>query len=82
MGSRLSIDSKSYILMQDLKDGQIALVIDNEYDEYNGVIVQRYENSGVTIGERSGKCWSNINKNTLKVRLLENGELIEIFNNR
>ena len=63
----------------DLKDGQIAEVMS---DSYAGRIIQRYKDNAVTIGQSSGHGWSMIDKNTLQVRILEDGELMEIFNNK
>ena len=67
------------IRMSDLKDGQIAVVIDTYA---SGRLVQRFGDIGVAIGETDGKSWSNIRVNTLLVRILEDGELIKIFNNK
>jgi hypothetical protein len=67
------------IRMSDLKDGQIAVVTDTYA---SGRIVQRFGDVGVAIGEDDGKSWSNIKVNTLSVRILEDGELIKIFNNK
>jgi len=76
MGVKLvkSIYNKS-LMMKDLKCGQIAVITS---DSYKGEIVQRYENYGVNIGKSSGASWTDINRNTLEVRLLKAGEIIEI----
>ena len=79
MGVRLTSKSGTGLRMQDLKDGQIAEIIDNNY---TGTIVQRYKEFGVAIGKKSGNGWRDVASNTLQVRLLEDGELIEIFNNQ
>lgn len=75
------ITSKVQLLMRDLKDGQIAIVVDDNYPEYKGLIVQRHKDYGVSIGKGSGFGWAVINSNTLKVRLLEDGETLTIFDN-
>ena len=79
MGSRLLNKSNAVLRMQDLKDGQVAEVIEAHY---TGTIVHIYETAAIAIGERSGKSWAHIVGNTLMVRLLEDGELIEIFSNK
>ena len=63
------------LMMKDLKCGQIAIITS---DDYRGEIVQRFKNYGVNIGKSSGNGWSDIDGNTLEVRLLKAGELIEV----
>lgn len=77
MGARL-VRSKQVdkVLMCDLKDGQIAIVIED--CGYTGRLVQRYQDRGIAIGLPEGSSWSDITMNTLEVRILEHGELIEI----
>ena len=67
------------VQMCDLKDGQVAIITESTYA---GRIVQRYKDYCVVIGMPEGYSFSNIKVNTLTVRILENGELIEIFNNK
>lgn len=67
------------IRMRDLKDGQIAELME---ECYTGIIIQRYYNSAVPIGLAGCNGWSSMENNSLRVRLLEEGELIKIFNNR
>jgi hypothetical protein len=66
------------IRMQNLKDGQLAEVME---ERYAGIIIQRYADNAVPIGKSSGFGWSMIQNNSLRVRVLEDSELIEIFNN-
>ena len=73
---------KRKLLMCDLKDGQIAEVIDNERPEYYGRIVQRYKDICVCFGKSYGNSWTDVQFNTLEVRLLEEGEKIVVFNNK
>jgi hypothetical protein len=68
--------TEGIIEMGHLQDGQIAIVLS---EQYAGRIVQRYANSGVVIGSVSIKGWHNIEGNTLLVRVLTTGELIEII---
>ena len=72
---------KNVVQMQDLKDGQIAVVVDKRYPSYCGKIVQRYKDCGVSIGQVSGSGWSGIESNSLEVRILRDGERLTIFNN-
>ena len=80
MGASLVGKEKVNIIrMRDLKSGQIAELME---ERYAGIIIQRYFDNAVPIGLSSGNGWSAMQENTLKVRLLEEGELIRIFNNR
>lgn len=72
---------KNVVQMKDLKDGQIAVVVDREYPSYCGTIVQMYENHGVPIGKPSGKGWTFGSQATIKVRILREGERLTIFDN-
>lgn len=63
------------IEMCDLKDGQIAVVIDNRYN-YKGQIVQRYKDVVITLGAPSGKGWSTPNGSNLKVKVLKPGTIL------
>jgi hypothetical protein len=73
---------KNVVLMKDLKDGQIAVIIDKRYPQYSGRIVQRYKNYGVSIGEKAGSGWSCVEGVTLEVRVLKDSERLTIFNNQ
>lgn len=66
----------------ELKDGQLAIIIDTKFDDYYGKIVQRYGDSMVAIGLKEGSGWSDITYNTLKVRVLEEGEILVVTNNK
>lgn len=68
------------VLAKDLKDGQIAII--TESCPYNGRIVQRFGDDMITIGLPSGHHWTQIGNNTLEVRILEDGELIKIKDNK
>jgi hypothetical protein len=72
-------DNRNLTVVSELKNGQIAVMIDNAYV---GTIVQRYGDNCVAIGKSSGHGWSNCSNNTLNVRVLADGELIEIFDNK
>lgn len=76
--SLIDKEQNNTIRMSDLKDGQLAEVMS---DSYPNTIVQRYGNNAVAIGRHSGFGWSLIQNNSLRVRLLEEDELIKVFNN-
>ena len=63
------------VRMRDLADGQLAIVLDQAYPE---VVIQRHGNNCVAIGKLVGYGWTEVHKNTLPVRILKAGELIEI----
>ena len=63
------------IRMRDLVDGQLAIIIDTGY---TNVIVQRFGNDCIAIGKPTGYHWTEVHKNTLRVRVLKAGELIEV----
>jgi len=87
MGVKLeSKRRKGVINVSELKDGQIAEIISWIYSEYIGIIVQRYQDSLVSIGESSGDSWESIYKSHLfnevcVVRILDEGEMLIITNN-
>jgi hypothetical protein len=72
-------DNRNLTTVGKLKDGQIAIMVDNSYV---GLVVQRYGDNCVAIGKSSLYGWSSCNNNILTVRILEDGELIEIFDNK
>lgn len=72
---------KQIVEMKDLKDGQIGVVVDKRYPSYCGKIVQRYKDYGVSIGQSSGSGWTGVELNTIRVRILREGERLMIFDN-
>ncbi len=68
------------IAMNELKDGQIAVIVD-DFADYKGTVVQRYGNDAVALGMLSGNGWPAVELNTLRVRVLEAGETLVIYNN-
>jgi hypothetical protein len=77
MGVRLiESNSKNFTTIGKLKDGQIAVVMGGQQC---GEIVLRYGDNCVAIGKTFGHGWTSCESNTLTVRILENGELIEII---
>jgi hypothetical protein len=75
----LNKDNRNLTTVSELENGQIAIMVNNAYA---GTIVQRYGDNCVAIGNSSEHGWSGCNNNTLTVRILEDGELIKIFNNQ
>ena len=77
MSVRLKIENADELIqMRELQDGQIGVIV-GPY--CHGTIVQRYKDYGVAIGRHSGNGWAGIENNTLLVRVLTTGELIEII---
>ena len=76
-----SNEKPNTIMAKDLEDGQIAVIIEN-FSDYKGRVVQKYGDDLVTIGMSSCRGWPNGNSVTLLVRILEEGELLTITNNK
>ena len=72
--------NETFIPANQLKDGQLAIIVDERFG-YKGRIVQRTMDRLVTIGGKSVNGWTAPENVDLLVRVLENGELIEVFNN-
>lgn len=71
------------IPVKDLKDGQIAVITRWNFSGYEGFVIQRWENRLVSIGCRSGNSWDHVPSNEdLRVRILEDGEILVITNNQ
>lgn len=69
-------------MAKDLRDGQLAVVIEDYFD-YKGRIIQKFGDDLVAVGMCSGNGWiGGANVNTLKVRILEDGELLIVSNNK
>jgi hypothetical protein len=71
----LNQEKESDMRMRDLADGQLAIIIDKGYTD---VIVQRFGNNCIAIGKPTEYHWTEVHKNTLRVRVLKAGELIEV----
>jgi hypothetical protein len=73
--------AKEQLRMKDLKDGDLAVA--TESGEYEGTVVHVIREEGldwaIAIGHRAGERWTTIDLNTLAVRRLEPGELIEVL---
>lgn len=77
------------ISIMDMKDGQIAEIVNWIYDEYPGYIVQRFGDGLVRIGHKRGDSWPNIfinlkdkeQINKCRVKILPNGTLLKVENN-
>lgn len=72
------------ILVEDMKDGDIGVIISWTYESAVGTIVQRYNTSLVALCHPTGTCWTsffapgNPKQPSCKVRLLKPGEYLEI----
>jgi hypothetical protein len=73
------------IPVRELKDGQIAVITEwcNDNHEYDGQIVQRWNDNLIHIGEGSGESWTSLpNSDECRVRVLADGETLVIKNNQ
>jgi len=69
------------ICVNDMKDGDIAIIRKWGISDYVGCIVQRYENNLIRLGENSGKGWSdvlNYRNENFRVEILPKGTLLEV----
>ena len=67
------------VALDKMKDGDVAVIVSWQVDEYLGQLVQRYDDCLVCLGARSGKGWGKMfpgEHNGLRVRILEEGETI------
>jgi hypothetical protein len=77
---KLSEEKVKTLLAKDLKDGQLAVIVE-DYSNYKGRIVQKYGDNLVSIGLPTGSGWQEWATVTLEVRVLQDGETLTIFNN-
>lgn len=71
----------SIICIDDMKDGDIGVIVKWTYSQYCGSIIQRYKNTLITLGADSGHSWTTIFKSPnpcCHVRLLKPGELLVV----
>lgn len=69
-----------------MKDGQVGSITQwSVHKDFVGRVVQRYKNSLISLGMAEGNCWqdiftetANLNNNSLRVRLLKNGEKLVV----
>ena len=80
---KLNKSKGAIIDVYDMKCGQIAEIVKGASDKYKGRIVQRHQDTLISIGEDIGKSWPDIfsRRGHAEVRLLEVGETIEIVKN-
>lgn len=70
------------LMAKDLKDGQLAVIIE-DFSDYKGRIIQKYGKDIVVIGMSSGNGWSGgADYVPLMVKVLEEGELLAVTNNK
>ena len=81
MAKLKSNEKPATIMAKDLKDGQIAIIIE-DFSDYKGRVIQKFGDNLVTIGMSSGQSWCNGDSVKLLVRVLENGEELIITNNQ
>lgn len=78
--------NKNEINVDQLKDGQIAVITTWPLEDLIGSIVQRYNDSLIILGKSSlyaflGILGSNINFNDHRVRILNNNTKLVVVNN-
>lgn len=71
------------IPVRKLPDGRIGIIESWTVGGCVGQLVQKYGKSLIKLGAPSGEGWSNVSDygDTCKVRLLNNGDLLEVTNN-
>ncbi len=78
---------ESSIPVMEMKDGDIAVIVNWSTDSYKYVdrIVQRHESTLLTVGANYGKAWGPVFSDgreslpdTCRVRILEKGETLEV----
>lgn len=65
-----------------MEDGDLAVITEWTIDRHIGEVVQRYEDVLIGIGQPNTAAWSEIlggNNSNCRVRLLKAGESIEIL---
>lgn len=76
-----SDEKPTTVMAKDLEDGQIAVIVEN-FSDYKGRVVQKYADKLITLGRSSENGWCNGDSVTLLVRILEEGELLTVTNNK
>lgn len=65
-----------------MKCGEIGIIENWPHKNHIGIVVQKYNNSLITLGKSSGEGWSSTtalsNVNTCGIRLLKVGDTITI----
>jgi hypothetical protein len=81
---RLENNINDSIPLNDMKDGQIGVIVKWKGDGYLGRIVQRHWNTLISVGMCSGKSWPNIFNDysgELRIRLIRKDETLCVDNN-
>lgn len=78
MAVELVSSSKGERTIGTLEDGKIAVITSGKHI---GEVVQRYGDSCISIGKKYGHGWTGCGGNSIKVRVLEEGEIIKIIDN-
>ena len=79
---KLKEELPATLMAKDLEDGQLAVIVE-DFSNYKGRIIQKYEGNIVSIGMTTGNGWYNgADTVTLKVRVLQDGELLTVLNNK
>lgn len=73
--------NSNWIPAKNMEDGQIAIIREwGTTDRYNGIIVQRCDNSLIQLGRTTSHGWSNLQEleDFCKVEILPSGSKLEI----
>ena len=74
------LSTEPFSLMKDMRQGQIAEVIN---ERYQGNIIVRHLDDCFVLGSKDvDDCWIDVENNTLKIRILEDGEQLIIKGNK
>lgn len=67
------------IPVQDMADGQLAVIVHQLISDCVGWVVQRHGDNIIRVGGRRNQFWPVNNKSeTFRVRVLKPGELIQV----
>jgi len=80
--ARVHTEVQTGCSIDEMKDGDVAVIVTWPHAGYVGLVVQRYGTALVALGRRSGRCWPTLFDskcgNDFQVRILPKGTLIEI----
>ena len=76
----VELSTESFLLMKDMRHGQIAEVMDKRYQ--GEIIIRHLDRCFVLGSEDVDDCWVELENNTLKIRILEDGEQLTIKDNK
>jgi hypothetical protein len=86
MAVKLTSKRTHIVNVLEMRDGQIAEIVEWRVHEHIGIIVQRYGEHLMELGKGQGDSFSNVflssgDWSDFKVRILQNGETLTIEGN-